>query len=131
MSSLPREARVFVKKQSLAKQSMARARKTHGSAEPKTLNQLDLVGDLRRDSDNEDWVLYEDPPEEQDRLVVFANNDMLHNMSGAEILLMDGMFDAFAMLPKKDTKIYSKLLEKIIHACNDRGISPPNPDAVK
>ena len=72
---------------------MARARKTHGSAEPKTLNQLVLVGELRRDADKEDWVLYEDPPEEQDRLVVFANNDMLHNMSGAEILLMDGMFD--------------------------------------
>ena len=85
-------------------------------------------------------------------LVVFANNDMLHNMSGAEILLMDGMFDvpklmyqlytihakvgetstpvAFAMLPKKDTKIYSKLLEKIIDSCIERGLSPPNPDAV-
>ena len=78
---------------------MARARKTHGSAEPKTLNQLDLVGDLRRDADNEDWVLYEDPPEEQDRLVVFANNDMLHNLSCAEILLMDE-----ARRNKKSTK---------------------------
>ena len=54
---MPREARVFVKKESLAKQSMARARNKYGSAEPKTLNRVDLVGDLRRYADNEYWVL--------------------------------------------------------------------------
>lgn len=152
LSELPREARRFVKKMSLCKDAMYRARKKFGQAEPSTINELVLEGAMRETADGDNWVLYQDDPEETDNMLVLASDPMLRNMSGASVLLMDGMFDvpalmyqlytihaivegasmpvAFAMLPKKDTPIYSKLLEKILEGCDDRGIERPDPDAV-
>lgn len=146
------QVRKFIKRKELCKAAMARARKKHGRAEPTTLNDLVLEGELRQTVDGEDWVLYEDPPEGEDRMFVLASDSMLRHFSGANVLMMDGMFEvpklmyqlytihavvgetttpvAFAMLPKKDGRIYSKLLRKILEACDERGIDRPEPDAV-
>ena len=74
LSALPLGAWKFVKKEKNCKRSMATARKNHRSTEPSTLSELVLEGAVRETVDGEDWVLYEDPPEEEDRLVVFASN---------------------------------------------------------
>ena len=152
LSELPREARRFVKKMSLCKDAMYRARKKSGQTEPTTINELVLEGAMRETADGDNWVLYQDDPEETDNMLVLASDPMLRNMSGASVLLMDGMFDvpalmyqlytihaiverasmpvAFAMLPKKDAPIYSKLLEKILEGCDELGIERPDPNAV-
>ena len=97
LSELPREARRFVKKMSLCKDAMYRARKKSGQTEPTTINELVLEGAMRETADGDDWVLYHDDPEEADNMLVLASDPMLRNMSGASVLLMDGMFDVPAV----------------------------------
>ena len=148
LSGVPEQHRDFMKTRRQCINNIQYTKRMHKAPEP-VETEMVIEGDLRHTVDGEDWVLYDNPVE---KMVVFASNSMLSQMSGAEVLLMDGMYEvpsigyqlytihalvgeatipvAYALLPSKKTAIYDHMLTIILEAFDNRNIPRPNPDAV-
>ena len=151
-SRLSPNAQPHIASKETIKRQLRRAASTEFPANPKTLQELVLAGEWRETIDGEQWLIYESPQEDKERMLVFSTEEGLKRLSEAETFLMDGMFSVpplfkqlytihvpsegstmpvvYALLPRKNEPTYCKLFQVINMACEELQIPTPDPDNI-
>ena len=149
---LPEAARPYMKDKETIKRQLRKAASSEFPSNPSTVQDLVLVGEWRETIDGENWLVYESPHEDEERMLVFATEAGLTRLSAADRFMMDGMFKVpplfkqlysihvpsegatmpvvYALLPKKDETTYSKLFQVVNKACEDLGLPIPDPETI-